>query len=192
MNAATLHPFAAYWDRGVRNVPDMTGAKHLLDCRDLAAVFASLEMPARLPNVLDVGCGTGRLASLCDGYTGVDISPSMVDYCQQAGLRVALIAGAEDLTESSIAGFDWITAISVCTHIDRPERQAYLAAFARSSGQVLIDIIPGDGAGDVALWTADLDEFEADIEAAGFAIVGVVNHQWDAHTHRYYRLRRAA
>jgi SAM-dependent methyltransferase len=184
-----LHPYAAYWDKGVRNVPDMTGAKHLLDGHDLQEVFWSLGITAILPNVLDVGCGTGRLAQLSNGcYRGVDISPSMVEYCVKQGLYVSLIASSGDLPTGP---FEWVTSISVFTHIDRAERKAYLRQFEALAPNVLVDIIPGDGTGNVALWSAVPDHFEEDIVAAGFEIVGVADHQWDMHTHRYYRLRRA-
>lgn len=188
-----LHPYAAYWDQGVMNVPDMTGAKHLLDGRDLQSVFASLGMPARLSNVLDVGCGTGRMAQFCDGYTGVDIAPSMVNYCRNSGIEASVIAGPQDLDGGGIGlGFEWVTCISVFTHIPRAERLMYLNEFYRIAENVLVDIIAGDGAGDVALWTAAPDSFEEDCQAVGFQVVGVVNHQWDLHVHRYYRLQRVA
>jgi hypothetical protein len=80
----------------------------------------------------------------------------------------------------------------VFTHVSRHERQQYLGRFYGLAPNALVDIIAGDGSGEIALWTADPAEFEADIATAGFAIVGVTDQQWDAHTHRYYRLRRAA
>jgi SAM-dependent methyltransferase len=190
MSDLALHPFASYWDKGVANVPDMTGAKHLLDGRDLVAVFKSLHMPERLLNVLDVGCGTGRMAQFCDDdYYGMDIAPSMVEYCRSKGIAAGMMAGAFDLTPIRA---DWVTCISVFTHIDQAERQAYLAAFWLVAENVLVDIIPGDGSGNVAVWTAIPHQFEEDCQNAGFSIVAHADHQWDMHTHRYYRLRRRA
>lgn len=183
----TLHPAAAYWDRGVRNVPDMTGAKHLLDAQDFPVIFAALDMPERLPNVLDVGCGTGRLAKWCDGYAGMDISPSMVEYCRAKGLWATLITGPQWV----VPDVQWIACISVFTHIGRDERRDYLRSFCYNAPNALVDILPGDGSGAIEFWTADPDEFVADCIDAGFDVLGSVDHQWGVHTHRYYRLQRA-
>lgn len=185
-----MHPFTSYWDRGASNVPDMTGARHLLDARDMVQVCADLDIPLPMPKVLDVGCGTGRLAPLCDGYMGVDIAPSAIAYCEKRGLLALLIDGPDDAFPSGY--FGWVTCISVFTHIDRAERQAYLAKFAAMTANVLVDIIPGDGTGDVPLWTAVPEAFEADAVSAGFEVVAQTDHFWDDQRHRYYRLRRVA
>ncbi len=185
-----MHQHTAYWDRGVRNVPDMTGAKHLLDARDLRAVFAALGVAVPLEGVVaDVGCGTGRLAQLCanqSNYIGFDISPSMVDYCVDKGLSARLVNGPAQLTPFA----SLVTAISVFTHIDRAERQRYLPWFKVMAPRVVVDIIPGDGSGNVALWTAVQSEFELDCVAAGFRIVKSVDQAWDINPHRYYLLER--
>lgn len=185
-----MHPYAAYWDKGVANVPDMTGAKHLLDARDLKAIFAQVDLPVPFVGTLvDVGCGTGRMAQLCadaSQYVGLDISPSMVEYCRQAGLTAHLMDGAP----WSVFDVKLITCISVFTHIGRAERVKYLLAFRRAAPKVLVDIIPGDGSGHVALWTAKPDEFVSDVERSGFRVAGDVTQAWDMHTHRYFLLER--
>lgn len=187
---ADLHPYALYWDRGVQNVPDMTGAKRLLDARDLMSVCGALGFDVPIKGmVCDIGCGTGRMAQLCEGYHGFDIAQSAVAYCLGKGIEATLITGPAFFAPRT---YDLVSAISVFTHIDRAERQQYLQTMARLSANVLVDIIPGDGTGEVALWTADPAEFEADVRAAGFVVVGSVDHQWDLHLHRYYRLRRVA
>lgn len=188
--APDAHPAAAYWDRGTRNVPDMTGARHVLDAADLRLVCARLDIALPLRgDVLDVGCGTGRLAQICEPghYYGFDIAPSAVAYCRTFGLFAQVMRGPDDLPD---AGFGWTTCVSVFTHMDRAERQAYLAAFARISPELLVDIIPGDGSGDVAYWTADAPTFEADLAAAGYAIVARTDHSWDDAPHRFYHARR--
>lgn len=181
-----MHPDAAYWDQGEKNVPDMTGAKHLLDARDLRVVFEHFGVPIPIRSVLDVGCGTGRLAALCQDYYGVDISVSARDYCRAHGILADLIGGAHDLAVIRDP-FDLVTCISVFTHIDRSERQGYLHAFAAiKAPALLVDIIPGDGAGNVALWTARPDDMMADLTDAGFTTLRWVDQAWDKHTHRYF------
>jgi len=181
------HPYAAYWDRGESNVPDMTGARHVMDGRDLEAVCAALEIETPIPDVLDVGCGTGRLARLCDGYYGVDITPSAIAYCATRCIPASLIVDPHDLPSGAR---QWIACISVFTHISRSERMAYLFRFSQIAPNVLVDIIPGDGSGAVEMWTAEPDAFEEDVRRAGFEVVGHYSHAWDNSLHRYYRLRR--
>lgn len=187
-----LHPDAAYWDKGVRNVPDMTGAKHLLDARDLRAVCGALGLTLPLGSVVDVGCGTGRLSQLCANYWGFDVAPSAVEYCHARGITATLITGPDFHVSGPV---DLIACISVFTHIDRAERQRYLSAFRRLhvgrpswhlAPRLLVDIIPGNGSGNVALWTADPAEFEADLAAAGYTGAKSVDQAWDQHIHRYY------
>ncbi len=183
------HPFAAYWDRGETNVPDMTGAKHLLDARDLRAVFTALgfELPI-MGHVVDVGCGTGRLSQLVAGsYLGFDIAPSAIEYCRRRDIDARLIDGPD----AYAIPCDLLTSISVFTHIDRAERQRTLAVFARHAPEIVVDIIPGDGSGGVELWTAVPAEFEADLAEAGYTIQAQCDYQWDWDMHRYYRAVKA-
>ncbi len=193
------HPSViAYWDRGARNVLDMTGARQLMDGSDLVGICHDFGIALPLQLVLDVGCGTGRLAQHCVDYLGVDISPSAIEYCQKLGLDVELIDGPETLPDYL---FSWVLCISVFTHIDRAERKRYLDAFQAPS--LIVDIIPGDGAGNVALWTAQPEEFEADLKDAGFSICGWRERIWPdagwaeqhaphANVHRYYHAERRA
>lgn len=139
--------------------------------------------------VLDIGCGTGRMASLCDDYTGVDITPSFVAYCQQQGLNVHLIESPTDLP---VGPFDRILMASVMTHMPHAERLAYLPEIrSRLDGEALIDILPGiHDAGNVGGWYCDPKTFRADVKAAGFRVVKTL--RWtahDAHEHLYFRVR---
>jgi SAM-dependent methyltransferase len=183
-----LHPDAGYWNRGVANVPDMTGAKHLLDCRDLIAILDAVGVNRPLPRVLDVGCGTGRAFDVSDGnYVGADIAQAMVDYCTARGRAAMVIGGPDDLPPGPFAN---ILCISVFTHMDRKERRAYLAAFATRGAALLADIIKGDGSGSVAAWTARPEEFEQDLRDYGFAFRAPADFKWDSHVHSYYYAER--
>lgn len=165
------HPFAAYWNRGVEAAPQVTGAARVMDCRDLVDACRGLGVDLPLRHVLDVGCGTGRFSQCCEDYLGVDIAADQVAYAQQSGVRAALCDGPKTLVRSNGARADWVTCFSVFTHIDRAERQAYLAAFALCAPRLLVDVIPGDGSGDVALWTADWPTFLEDLATAGWQVV---------------------
>lgn len=181
-----LHPDAAYWDRGVRNVPDMTGAARLLDARDLVDVCTRLGLALPLASVIDIGCGTGRLAQICTRYLGYDICPSAVDYCQGAGLDARLMTGLADVTATA----DLVACVSVFTHIGPRERMDYLRAFTAMAPALLVDIIPGDGSGDTARWTASPEGFEADLRAARWEMVGAADSRWESVPHRFYLCRR--
>jgi SAM-dependent methyltransferase len=167
------------------------------------AAHLGIELP--LGSAFDVGCGTGRLAELVvdDGpccYRGVDIAIDAVHYCQDRGLRVSCISGPADIGPWADP-WHWILCVSVFTHVDRAERLAYVHAFAAAmarptgtgrTSELLVDIIPGDGAGDVTMWTADVAEFEGDLVSAGWHVSGVYERTSpDGRQHRYYRCTRA-
>jgi hypothetical protein len=132
----------------------------------------------------------------------VDISADAIAYCHNRGIghppsnRVARrIEGPQDIRLPNGATgypFDWITCLSVFTHIDRPERQAYLLAFSTTSADnLLVDIIPGDGSGDVTLWTADWDSFLVDVADAGWVILKCYDRVGPSGpVHRYVWARR--
>lgn len=190
------HPNAAYWDKGVRNVPDMTGARNLLGAEDVVLLCKALGIQLPMQAVIDVGCGTGRLAKHCAWYLGLDIADSAVEYCEGKGLVARVISGPDEIPKYGYARVVTnVCALSVLTHMGRPERKSYLKYFAAVPGNpdLLVDIIPGNGEGDVALWTAVPDEFEDDLEQAGYAIEAEVDRLWDAEDclHRYYYARPA-
>jgi SAM-dependent methyltransferase len=165
---------AAHWNCGVENVPLRTGAATVMDCRDLKDACCGLGVALPLAHVVDVGCGTGRWATQCvGGYLGLDIAAHAVAYAHAAGVNVSLMVGPSTVAAIllDLAEVHWICCFSVFTHIDRSERMAYLQAFAGRPGvQVLVDVIPGDGRGDIGLWTADWPTFQHDLGEAGFVL----------------------
>jgi SAM-dependent methyltransferase len=183
-----MHPAASFWDRGVRNVPDMTGAKNVLQCEDMGIIIPALGLSLPLGHTLDYGCGTGRLSAICSSYVGLDITPSCVDYCRERGLDAHLIHGPEDIPDQQ---YDVITCISICTHIGHEERGELLTAFRSYAPTLIIDIIPGDGSGETRLWTAVPSEFEALIASCGWKVTTSFELPWRAPfevtQHRYYR-----
>lgn len=182
-----------YWDQGIDEVPRMTGAAAVMDSRDL--VDACERLGVLLPlagRVLDVGCGTARWQRFCFAYIGLDINPSAVAYAQRAGVTAHLIEGyGPAALDGWLGGAEWVCCFSVFTHIDRDERVDYLRSFHRIAPSLLVDIIPGDGQGDIPLWTAKIDDFEQDAVAIGWRLAAVAERvSPDGVCHRYYRCER--
>lgn len=187
--ALVLPEAVTYWDRGLALVPYVTGAAGVMDCSDLldACQRLGLEVPLK-GRVLDIGCGTGRWQRYCQAYIGLDISRSAVEYAEKQGISAGLIEGyGPSAIEGWLGGAEWITCLSVFTHIDREERQDYLDAFRRVAMQLLVDIIPGQGDGDITLWTAKVSDFEADLVTYGWHVHRhATRHSPDGVAHRYY------
>lgn len=188
------HPNAAYWNDGVHRVPDQTGAALIMAGQDVPILAAGLGLRLPFGAVLDVGCGSGRVARHCESYLGLDISSDAVAYCTKHGVRAEVIDGAEDLARyrREPHGWDFILAMSVFTHVDQPEREAYLAAFRDLSHYAIVDIIPGDGTGDVALWTCEPAALGIAAARSGWWIRAAFDYPSpEAVPHRYYWLEAA-
>lgn len=139
--------------------------------------------------VLDIGCGTGRFAALCNDWIGVDITPSYVAYARAQGLDARLTVTPDDMPDGP---FDRIIMASVLTHMGHADRLAYLPEIRRRlDGEALLDILPGaHDAGNVGAWYCDPATFAADLRTAGFTVIATLD--WtahDRHLHRYYRVR---
>jgi cyclopropane fatty-acyl-phospholipid synthase-like methyltransferase len=144
--------------------------------------------------VLDIGCGTGRIAVLVKGsYVGADITPAMVEYALAHGRSARLIEGPESFDVALPDFFDRITMLSVFTHVSREVRRAYLAVIARllkPEGEALVDIFIGPENGDYSYATGERVTFVADIEAAGLTVVSTYAQDYDGTgAHNYFRLR---
>lgn len=183
-----MNRYAEFWDIEVERVPMMTGARTVMDASDLKKILGRFNVDLRDKLVFDVGCGTGRLAQLCGSYCGFDITPAMVEYTRQQGLS------ANTMDEFTIdLSADMICCFSVFTHIARRDRSEYLKKFIKIAPQVIVDIVPGEEHGDVAIWYADAENFEQDIKDAGFSsftsfVFGRIPE--DGVDHRYYLLER--
>ena len=179
--------YLAHWDCPPEQAPAQTGAEAVMDLSDIREILTHFGFWLTGLRVVDVGCGTGRLADLCGDYTGYDIAPGMIAYARQHGRRVALIADLADYP----APADIVCCFSVFTHISRPDRQAYLERFAQLTDRVLIDILPGVEGGIPGEWYADKDAFEDDLIGAGFGTFDTYERRWPSgYLHRYYYARR--
>lgn len=180
----------SYWNVAVDQIPAQTGAESVMDCSDLLDALGGLGIEPPLERVLDVGCGTGRLSRLCSGYLGVDIAPNAIQYARGSGLRAAVIHGPNDLPDEMP---ETIACFSVFTHIGRDERQAYLRAFADLDPDLLlVDILPGEEGGSMAVWYADPQDFYTDLRAAWFEVDATYDRiAPDGTLHRYFACSRS-
>ena len=156
-----------------------------MDCSDIQDVLTHLDVSLAGKSVVDVGCGTGRMAQLCDGeYQGFDVAPGMVEYATGHGVNASLIDSPADLTGVTAGIY---LCLSVFTHVPRELRQKFLTVFAANTSELLADILDGGEGGSIGAWYADETGFEADLSAAGFV-------EWrsykrgspDGAGHRYY------
>jgi SAM-dependent methyltransferase len=107
-----------------------------VDCIEsaLQALGESVDKPL---TVLDFGCGCGRtLAWLTKRFPGMKCSGTDTDQEAIAWCRANLPATftvnrASPPLDATGSQFDLIYAISVFTHLDEPQQQAWLAEFAR-------------------------------------------------------------
>lgn len=179
-----MNAYRDYWTTD--NVPALTGAVNANGVDDIREVLAALHIDLTDSKVVDVGCGTGRLAQLCGEYVGLDIAPSQVVYANEQGLEAYVIDSPASLTEfESEAAI--VCCLSVFTHIPREERQAYLDRFGVLAGRLLVDILPGAEGGSIAAWYAQPSSFERDLLDAGYSNFDSYDRtSGDGHSHRYY------
>jgi SAM-dependent methyltransferase len=102
-------------------------------------------VPARCPEALDAGCGTGELTRLlatrCGRVTGIDLSTNMVAEARRrsAGLdNVELTVG--DLMTAPLApgGFDCVATVAVLHHLPLDAALARLRELLRPGGVLLV------------------------------------------------------
>lgn len=189
-----MNAYRDFWDVPVEQVPAKTGAAPVMDCSDIQDVLTNLDVTLAGKQVVDVGCGTGRMGKLCDPgrYLGFDIAPGMVKHARLKHWPAFLLDGPAHLATVMPSGVDIILCLSVFTHLPRAERQAYLAAFAVNEvEELLVDILDGEEGGSIAVWFADRDDFEADLAAAGFTEFDSYKRgSPDGAGHLYYHARK--
>jgi SAM-dependent methyltransferase len=164
----------------------LTGAQGFMDASDIREVLKScyIELEGK---IVEIGCGTGRLAQLCQEYVGYDISPEFVSLARSRGVDARL--GLPDGIEHG----DWLFIIHVFCHIPREEREKYLRLGV--APKLLVDIIPGPNEkfGNPAIYTVEPEEFEDDLLAAGWEIVASherPSEEITRHDHHYYVCER--
>lgn len=79
-----------------------------------------LKLDTPLPQILDVGCGTGANLEMLAHFgkvQGVDVSPDAVAFCRDRGLNNVREGEAEKLPFAD-GSFDLVTALDVVEHLD--------------------------------------------------------------------------
>lgn len=158
--AAGVAASRAMFDRLVRISPEASVAAYSLGdpllleeaTHEILAWLRSLGLLEGRPDVLDLGCGIGRLAAALAPHAGsvlgLDVSPGMVHAAQErcagiAGLRFELCSG-HDLAGQEDAGFDLVLAVDVFPYLvqaglDLAERHvAEAARILRPGGSLVI------------------------------------------------------
>jgi ubiquinone/menaquinone biosynthesis C-methylase UbiE len=116
----------------------------------ISSIYARVAELARGPETLDLGCGTGNLASRLAArgqrVTGVDLSPEMLDIARQktpSGATLRWVqAGAVELVDCfPPASFDTIASVLMFSELSAAERAESLRQchrLLRPGGQLLI------------------------------------------------------
>jgi ubiquinone/menaquinone biosynthesis C-methylase UbiE len=136
--------------------------------------------------VLDIGCGTGRLARwiaerVGDGVVGVDPLADRIDVARSRGGNVRFEVGrAEDLGAFADASFDGVCMSSVFHWVsDKPKALAEVRRVLRPGGRLGVTTMPRElsGTGSIARVLQDLlvrapYDGHADLSALSFATRG--------------------
>jgi ubiquinone/menaquinone biosynthesis C-methylase UbiE len=114
----------------------------------LARAFGGLPRDARL---LDVACGTGRLASRiashAASFTGVDVSFEMLTEARRHGIAGArYIQGDATRLPFPSGSFDVVTSMRFLRHLESPSRIAVFRELARVSRRfVVVELLVREG-----------------------------------------------
>lgn len=121
-------------------------------------------------NILDFGCGTGRLLAgwHCDDRSrtlvGVDVNEDLIRWNRSnlPGLARWEVAAPRPPLPISDRGFDFVQIVSVFTHLPLESQTAWLTEIRRllAPGGVLLVTLHGDLYGQLVLDPPSRDEFE--------------------------------
>jgi SAM-dependent methyltransferase len=116
----------------------------------LRRALSAVERRSRDARVLDVACGTGRLAGFfaaeAGRYTGLDVSRAMLAEAQRARPALTWVQGDATRLPFADRSFDLVVTTRFLRHLDAPARTAVLRELARvSRGIVIVEILLGSG-----------------------------------------------
>lgn len=125
----------------------LSGEKHVDHV--FAAIRSKIKPDFSPDNILDYGCGVGRLlipfAKRASGVTGVDVSPSMLltarQNCDKYDLKSVSLLRTSDMASLPSASFDLVHSFIVFQHIPTKRGEAILHR--------LIDLVKMRGVGAI-------------------------------------------
>jgi SAM-dependent methyltransferase len=154
-------------------------------------------------HLLDVGCGTGQMASACEpylsdrgGYAGADIGAEAIQFCKRTFKKPNFRFAQGGMTTIPFAPadgrFDMAIYFSVFTHTYPDETALLLAQTAnllKPTGAVICDVITSPlverGAGHRGEMTLNREHFLRLAAAVGFGPPTIVGRwPWNAHAER--------
>lgn len=149
---------------------------------ELILAFVAAEQQAVGPlQILDAGCGTGRLSQLLQAYgsvTGCDLSEEALACCRQRGLTRLFRADLNNV-QLRAASYDLITSIDTLYHLAIADEANVLARFQEAlkpGGLLIINLVAHEflrSSHDVAVHTRrryTRPEVVALLEQAGFRV----------------------
>jgi SAM-dependent methyltransferase len=131
--------YAADYESTVQQSIDFSGMDYQFFVDAKASVLKEIAArhfgPGTRPNLLDVGCGVGRLHPRLGGtfgrICGVDVSPQSIAQARRENPDIEYQVSAASRLPYSPAAFDLVLAVSVVHHIPPGERPAFLAELKR-------------------------------------------------------------
>ena len=106
--------------------------------------FLLSQVPAEAVDVLEVGCGLGRLtAELAEGnrhVVGMDVSPEMIERARQGagGRRVSFVCGDFLKHDFGAQTFDCVISAATLHHMREDVAVARMAALLRPGGRLVV------------------------------------------------------
>lgn len=142
-------------------------------------------------DLVDVGCGAGRLAKhlapyLTGRYLGIDVVPDLVDHARQLAGRTdwRFECVSDTVIPERDGAADWICFFSVFTHLAHIDSFRYLveaARVARPGGRIVFSFLEFAVARHWAFFETALDPLCAESEPAIEFLSRDAIHAWAAH-----------
>lgn len=107
-----------FWRERLRTYPEIRQSVYLTnnaDWKRLCEVHKSIinELIKPNDNVLDAGCGYGRLSEWIENYTGIDLSPDLIEKAKSLYPDKDFIVGTLKKLPYQDNEFDWAICVSI-------------------------------------------------------------------------------
>lgn len=110
--------------------------------RELADKIIKKYLSVKKPQILDIGCGTGKNLDMLNkiGYSyGIDASPEAIKFCKLRKLNNVSLGKAEN-TGFNNNSFDLVTMFDVLEHTSESKTLAEASRIIKSPGYLLITV----------------------------------------------------